>query len=67
MTNRIESLLRTMTERAQVVKDLVDGENFSLAWGDLAMLQELSYRLSDEIKDRKSQVYSLMRDEIKEL
>ena len=67
MTNRIELILRTMTERAMVVKDLVDGENFSWAWGDLGMLLELSYRLSDEIKDRKSQAYSLMHDEIKEL
>lgn len=66
MTNHIESLLRTMTERARIVKDLVDGENFSWAWGDLDMLLELSYRLSDEIKDRKSQAYSLMYDEIKE-
>ena len=67
MTNRIESILRTMTERAQVVKDLVDGENFSWALGDLDMLQELSYRLSDEIKDRKAQAYGLMYAEIKEL
>ena len=67
MTDRIEALLRTMTERTGVVKDLIDGENFSWAWGDLDMLLELSYRLSDEIKDRKSQAYSLMHDEIKEL
>ena len=67
MTNRIESILRTMTERAMIVKDLVDDENFSWAWGELDILLELSYRLSDEIKNRKSQVYSLMHDEIKEL
>ena len=29
--------------------------------------RSMSYRLSDEIKDRKSQAYSLMHDEIKEL
>ena len=67
MTNRIESILRTMTERTHVIKGLVDGKNFSWAWNDLDTLQELSYRLSDEIKDRKSQAYSLMHDEIKEL
>lgn len=67
MTDKIESLLNTMTERAMVVRGLVAGENFSWAWGDLDTLLELSYRLSDEIKDRKSQARSLMRDEIKEL
>ena len=67
MTNRIESLLRTMTERTHVIEGLVDDEIFSWAWDDLDMLLELSYRLSDEIKDRKSQAYSLMHDEIKEL
>lgn len=66
MTNRIESILRTMTERAMVVKDLVDGENFSWAWNDLDTLLDLSDELYEEIKYRKSQAYSLMHDEIKE-
>ena len=67
MTNCIESILRTMTERAIVVKDLVDGENFSWAWDDLDTLLDLSDELYEEIKYRKSQAYSLMHDEIKEL
>ena len=66
MTDKIESLLNTMTERAMVVRGLVAGENFSWAWGDLDTLQNLSYKLYEEIKDRKTQVYNLMYDEIKE-
>ena len=67
MTNRIESILRTMTERTQVIKGLVDGKNFSWAWDDLDTLLDLSDELYEEIKYRKSQAYSLMHDEIKEL
>lgn len=66
MTNRIESLLRTMTERTHVIKGLVDDENFSWAWDDLDTLLDLSDELYEEIKYRKSQAYSLMHDEIKE-
>ena len=66
MTNRIESLLRTMTERTHVIKGLVDGKNFSWAWDDLDTLLDLSDELYEEIKYRKSQAYSLMHDEIKE-
>lgn len=67
MTNRIESLLRTMTERTGVVKDLVDDENFSWAFGDLDMLLDLSYKLTNEIKVRRDQAYDLMSAEIKEI
>ena len=66
MTNRIESILRTMTERTHVIKGLVDGENFSWAWDDLDKLLDLSDELYEEIKDRRTQVYNLMYDEIKE-
>lgn len=66
MTNRIESILRTMTEWTHVSKGHVDGENFSRALGDLDILQNLSYKLYEEIRDRKTQVYNLMYDEIKE-
>ena len=66
MTNRIESLLRTMTERTHVIKGLVDGKNFSWAWNDLDTLLDLSDELYEEIKDRRTQVYNLIYDEIKE-
>ena len=66
MTDRIEALLRTMTERTGVVKDLIDGENFSWAWNDLDTLLDLSDELYEEIKYRRTQVYKLMYDEIKE-
>lgn len=66
MTNRIESILRTMTERTHVIKGLVDGKNFSWAWNDLDTLLDLSDELYEEIKDRRTQVYNLIYDEIKE-
>lgn len=66
MTNRIESILRTMTERTHVIKGLVDGKNFSWAWDDLDTLLDLSDELYEEIKDRRTQVYNLIYDEIKE-
>lgn len=67
MTNRIESLLRTMTERTRVVENLVDDEIFSWAFDDLDVLLDLSYKLTNEIKVRRDQVYDLMSAEIKEI
>lgn len=67
MTNRIESLLRTMTERTRVVENLVDDEIFSWAFDDLDVLLDLSYKLTNEIKVRRDQAYDLMSAEIKEI
>ena len=67
MTDRIEALLRTMTERTGVVKDLIDGENFSWAWGDLDMLLGLSEKLTDEITSQRAAACCMMYEEIKEI
>ena len=55
-----------MTERTHVIKGLVDGKNFSWAWDDRDTLLDLSDELYEEIKDRRTQVYNLIYDEIKE-